>query len=217
MKALNNILESLDKTFESKSKNEIQMIIAMVFIAIGALSYLLFLPPAEKEYQASVKKKEKLQKSIRKHTEYLKGITVNGDRNYYVKKYDNDIKLLETKVETTNNDINFINGKLDGLSEMLFNKKSWSKFLNSLTHKAKAQDVYIDYIENNYVDNNGSFGHVLQISVGCNGEYKNIIKFINQIEKSVLVTDVYGSHIYLEDNNTVMAADVNISVWGINH
>jgi len=217
MKALNNILESLDKTFESKSKNEIQMIIAMVFIAIGALSYLLFLPPAEKEYQASVKKKEKFQKSIRKHTEYLKGITVNGDRNYYVKKYDNDIKLLETKVETTNNDINFINGKLDGLSEMLFNKKSWSKFLNSLTHKAKAQDVYIDYIENNYVDNNGSFGHVLQISVGCNGEYKNIVKFINQIEKSVLVTDVYGSHIYLEDNNTIMAADVNISVWGINH
>jgi len=217
MKALNNILESLDKTFESKSKNEIQMIIGMVFVAIGALSYLLFLPPAEKEYQASVKKKEKLQKSIRKHTEYLKGITVEGDPNYYVKKYDNDIKLLETKVETTNNDINFINGKLDGLSEMLFNKKSWSKFLNSLTHKAKAQDVYIDYIENNYVDNNGSFGHVLQISVGCNGEYKNIIKFINQIEKSVLVTDVYGSHIYLEDNNTVMAADVNISVWGINH
>ena len=217
MKALSNILESLDKAFESKSKNEVHMIIGMVFLAIGYISYALFLPPAESEYKATLKKKENLQKSIIKHTEYLKGITVNGDRNYYVKKYDNDIKLLETKVETTNNDINFINGKLDSLSEMLFNKKSWSKFLNSLTHKAKAQNVHLDYIENNYVDNNGSFGHVLQIAVGCNGEYKNIVKFINQIEKSVLVTDVYGSHVYLEDNNTIMSADINISVWGINH
>ena len=40
---------------------------------------------------------------------------------------------------------------------------------------------------------------------------------MNQLEKSVLVTDIYGSHLYLESNDTRVAADINISVWGINN
>jgi polyribonucleotide nucleotidyltransferase len=55
------------------------------------------------------------------------------------------------------------------------------------------------------------------MSVGCEGEYKNIAKFINRLEKNVLVTDIYGSHIYMDKNSTTTIADINISVWGVNH
>jgi hypothetical protein len=79
------------------------------------------------------------------------------------------------------------------------------------------QNVKIEYIDNHYIDSNGSFGHILEISVGCEGEYKNIAKFINQLEKNVLVTDVYGSDIYLDENASTTLADIKISVWGINH
>jgi len=88
--------------------------------------------------------------------------------------------------------------------------------LNSITKQAKKQEVNINYIENNYVNNDGSFGHVLQISVGCSGQYKQIVKFVNQLEKAVLVTDIYGSHLYLDKNDTMVSADINISVWGVN-
>ena len=217
MKAWINILNKLDKAFESKSSNEKNMIFGMIFISIGYLAYALFLPYAEERYEQSVRNKETLQRNIITHQEYLKSITFNGDREFYIKKYNNEIKELEKKINKTNEKIGFIVSKLEDLSTLLFNKESWSKFLNSITHKAKVQKVNINYIENNYVDNDGSFGHVLQISVGCNGEYKNIVKFMNQLEKSVLVTDIYGSHLYLENNDTTVAADINISVWGINH
>jgi len=217
MKAWINILNSLDKVFESKSSNEKNMIFAMIFIAIGYLAYALFLPYAEERYDQSVRKKETLQRSIITHKEYLKGITFNGDREFYIKKYSAEIEGLEKKINTTNEKIGFIETSLEDLSALLFNKESWSKFLNSITHKAKVEKINIKYIENNYVNNNGSFGHVLQISVGCDGQYKNIVKFMNQLEKSVLVTDIYGSHLYLESNDTRVAADINISVWGINH
>ena len=217
MKAWIDTLNSLDEFFEPKSDNEKWMAIGMVFVVIGYLAYSLFLPYAEDRYNASDREKKKLQKSIITHKEYLNSITINGDREFYVKKYDRDIKVLKKKIVNSNDDISFISSSLEELSGLMFNKENWSKFLNSIAQQAKKQSVNINYIENNYVDNNGSFGHVLQISVGCDGSYKNIAKFMNQLEKNVLVTDIYGTHIYLDNNDTTTAADINISVWGINH
>ena len=217
MKAIVNILNSLDEFFDAKSQNEKWMMILMVTVVIGYISYSFFYPFAEDKYKVAQNKNNSLKKSIATHTQYLQSISQNGDRNYLVKKYDSDIKKLNEQIDTTNDNISFIMTNLDELSPLLFNKKSWSKFLNSITKQAKKQLVKINYIENNYVDNNGSFGHVLQIGVGCSGSYKNIVKFMNQLEKSVLVTDIYGSHLYLDKNDTIVSADVNISVWGVNH
>jgi hypothetical protein len=217
MKAWIDLLNKLDDFFEPKSDNEKWMTIGMIFVVIGYMAYSLFLPYAEDRYNASDREKKKLQKSIITHKEYLKSITINGDREFYIKKYDRDIKVLKKKIVNSNEDISFISSSLEELSDLMFNKENWSKFLNSIAQQAKKQSVNINYIENQYVDNNGSFGHVLQISVGCNGSYKNIAKFVNQLEKNVLVTDIYGTHIYLDQNDTTTAADINISVWGINH
>ena len=217
MKALVNFLDGLDNYFEYKSENEKWMMIAMVTLIIGYVSYSFFYPFAEEKFNLAQNKNKSLQKSIANNNQYLQSISQNGDRNYMVKKYDNDIKNIEKKIDLANDEISFISTNLDELSPLLFNKESWSKFLNSITKQAKKQSVNINYIENNYVDNNGSFGHVLQIGVGCSGSYKNIIKFMNQLEKSVLVTDIYGSHIYLDREDTIVSADINISVWGVNH
>jgi len=217
MKEIVNILNRLDDYFELKSENEKWMMIGVLTLVIGYLSYTFFYPFAEEKYNRAQKTNQSLEKSIRTSKEYLQSITLNNDRDYYVKKYDNDIKNLNKNIESANDDISFISISLEELSPLLFNKKSWSKFLDSVTKEAKGQEVNINYIENNYVENNGSFGHVLQISVGCSGSYKNIVKFVNLLEKSVLVTDVYGSNIYLDKNDTVVSADINISVWGVNH
>ena len=100
---------------------------------------------------------------------------------------------------------------------MLFNQKSWSRFINSITDKAEVQNVDIAYINNHFADNNGSFGHVLEIAVGCKGEYKNIVKFMNELEQNVLVTDIFETKFALDDNSSEIIANIHISVWGINH
>ena len=217
MKAWINLLNDLDGFFGAKSENEKWMLIGMVFVVIGYMSYSFFLPYAEEQYMQSVRKKETLQKSIMNNKQYLQGITVAGDRDFYIKKYDKKIVHLKKSITGMHDEITFISASLEELSPLMFNKESWSKFLNSITKQAKDQEVKIDYIENSYVDNKGSFGHILQISVGCHGSYKSIIKFFNKLEKNVLVTDIYGSSIYLNKEHSAIVADVNISVWGINH
>lgn len=240
MKFVENILESLDTYFAPKKESEKYIIILGLGAVIGYLGYLLFFDSAKSKHVRSEQTKSKLEKSIKENNDYLRSITLNEDRDYYIKKYDKDISNLNKNISSLNGKITFIDKNLKELSDMLFNKKSWSKFLNSITDRAAAQDVKIEYIKNKYVDSNISFGHVLEISVGCKGQYKSIIKFINELEQNTLVTDIYGSKFMLESNLTEenatesnsstegnetktadqdvfdIVADINISVWGVN-
>jgi len=217
MKFIEDKLEELDAYFAPKKESEKWMIILGVAGIIAYLAYAYLLPYTEEMYKKSERSKKSIQKSIVDKNTYLNSITVGGDREFYVKKYDKDIVTKKDTIVDTTNKITFIDSNLEKLSDMLFNQKSWSKFLNSITDKAAVQDVDIQYITNHYVDNNGSFGYVLEIAVGCKGEYKGIVKFMNELEQNVLVTDIYGTKFSLDTNSSDIVADINISVWGINH
>ena len=217
MKYLEDKLEALDIYFAPKKESEKWVLILGLAAVIAYLGYELLLPYTEDLYKKSERSKKSIQKSITDNNTYLNSITVGGDREYYVKKFDNDIVVKKKTIVDTTNKIKFIDSNLEKLSDMLFNQKSWSKFLNSVTHKAEIQNVDLEYITNQYVDNNGSFGHVLEIGIGCKGEYKNIVKFMNELEQNVLVTDIFQSEMVSDTNSSYTVADIHISVWGINH
>lgn len=217
MKFIEDKLEELDAYFAPKKESEKWLVILGVAGIIAYLAYAYLLPYTEDMYNKSERSKKGVQKSIQDNNTYLNSITVGGDRNFYVKKFDKDIVDKKKNIVDTNKKIKFIDNNLNQLSDMLFNQKSWSKFLNSITDKAAIQDVDIQYIKNKYVDNNGSFGYVLEIAVGCKGEYKGIVKFMNELEQNRLVTDIYGTKFSLDNNSSDIVADINISVWGINN
>ena len=217
MKFIEDNLEALDSYFAPKKESEKWLVILGVAGIIAYLAYAYLLPYTEKMYKKSETSKKSIEKSIADNNMYLNSITVGGDREFYIKKFDRDIVTKKGDVVNLNKKIKFIDANLEKLSDMLFNQKSWSKFLNSITDKAEVQNVDIQYITNKYVDHKGSFGHVLEIGVGCRGEYKGIVKFMNEIEQNVLVTDIYGTKFSLDQNTSQIVADVNISVWGINH
>jgi len=217
MKFLEDKLEALDTYFAPKKESEKWLMILGVAGIIAYIAYAYLLPYTETMYKKSESTKKSVQKSIVDNTTYLNSITVSGDREYYVKKFDRDIVTKKKNIGNINNNIKFIDKNLEKLSDMLFNQKSWSKFLNSITYKAEIQNVELEYITNKYADSQGNFGYVLEIGVGCKGEYKNIVKFVNELEQNRLVTDIYGTSFRSDQNSTKVFADINISVWGINH
>jgi len=216
MKFIEDKLEALDAYFAPKKESEKWLIIIGIAGMIWFMAYQFLLPYTEKLFQSADIELKKVEKSIQANKSYIQSISVGGDINYYVKKFDNDIEQKKKRIEHLNKKIAFIDANLNKLSDMLFNQKNWAIFLNSITDKARLQGIDIDYIENKYVDHNGSFGHVLEVSVGCRGSYRNIVKFMNEMEQNVLVTDIYGSNLRLDNNSSQVVADINISVWGIN-
>ena len=217
MKFIEDKLEELDHYFAPKKESEKWVVILMVAGIIGYLAYSFLLPYSRDLYNKSDSQRKRLEKSIVDKTTYLQSITINNDRDYYVKKYNNDIATKNKHITKIHNNIRFIDSNLEKLSDMLFNKKSWSRFLNSITGKAENNDVNLQYIDSKYADNNGSFGHVLEVGLGCIGTYKNIIRFMNELEQNVLVTDIYDTNLSLDKNSSDISAKIKISVWGINH
>ncbi len=218
MKFLEDKLEALDLYFAPKKESEKWIVILGIAGIIAYLGYELLLPYTEDLYKKSDRSKKSIQKQITDNKTYLNSITVGGDREFYVKKFDKDIVTKKGNIVEITNKIKFIDSNLEKLSDMLFNQKSWSKFLNSITNKAEVQNVDLQYITNKYVDKeHGNFGHVLEIGIGCKGEYKNIIKFMNELEQNVLVTDIFKTSFTSDTNSSNIVADIDISVWGINH
>ena len=216
MKFIEDKLEELDAYFAPKKESEKWMIILGVAGLITYLAYDFLLPYTEQMHKKSEVKKNAIVRSIKDNTTYLNSITVHGDRDYKVKQYSREIERKKKQIGKQKEKIAFIDSNLNKLSDMLFNQKNWSIFLNSITDKAEIQNVNLSYIRNKYVDSNGSFGHVLEVGVGCKGDYKSIVKFMNELEQNVLVTDIYGTNMKMDQNSSNIIADINISVWGIN-
>lgn len=215
MKYIADKLEEMDKSFAKKKESEKWMMILGVAGIITAIAYTYLLPYSEDMYNTTDAEKTRLNKSIAEKNIYLNGITVGGDRNFYIKKYDRDIKNKKSNISSLDKKIDYINVSLDKLSPLLFNKKSWAIFLNSIAANAKINSIEIQSIRNNYTDTLGSFGHVLEVEIKGYGDFKNMVKFLNLLEQNTLVTDIYSSK--LEGSDQGINTDFNISVWGINH
>ncbi|WP_292654934.1 type 4a pilus biogenesis protein PilO [Nitratifractor sp.] len=216
MRYIEDKLESLDNYFVNKTSSEKWLIILILAGMIGYILYLYLFPYAEDRYNSSKLTQKQLQQKIAEEETYLHSITVNGDRNYYIKKFDREIAQKQKTIEDYQQRIALLDRNFQKLSEVLFNRHNWAIFLDSITSRAHANDVSILELQNHYVNDNKSFGHVLETGIKCKGKFQSIIAFINDLEQNKLVTDVYHTDIRLDPKRKTIVADLNVSVWGVN-
>ncbi|MDD5359627.1 MAG: type 4a pilus biogenesis protein PilO [Sulfurovaceae bacterium] len=215
---LENILEKLDIYLDAKQENEKNIMIYGAGLLIAFLAYYILLPIAEDRYNFTTTEKEKTQKILDEQENYMSSITVNGDKDFKVKQLSSEVAQKKQTILDLENKTNLINSSMRKLEDMIFDKKSWSTFLDSITETAYNHNISILKLDNNFTESNQTtFGHVLEIKIKCQGEYKDILKFMNDIEQNRLVTDIYGSKLKVNKKRSAILADLNISVWGINN
>ncbi len=208
-----SLTQKIDAFFESRKGSEKYLIYFSILFGVIALSYQYLFPMSEKFMKKERSKKLQIESKLQADLMYIKAMTVNGDENYYIKVFQNQIKKLKNDFQKISDKKNYLDFKIRELSYLLYNKQKWSDFLNSLTQKAEKNSVEIDYILNSFIDVTNSFGHVLEIELGCNGDYKDLIAYLNDIEQSDLVVDVYSLRMY---DSSPIKLQFKVSVWGIN-
>ena len=214
MKLLEDILEKLDNYFEGKKETEFYLMVLAVVAVVGLISYNYLIPITEKQLKKDLRTQKNLERKIHEEKSYLASVTVNGDNRYKIKKLQNEIAQLKIRYSDLKEVNEYSDYQIQTLSELLFNEKNWAKFLDSISLKAKKNHVDISLISNTFVNNKDSFGHVLEIGVECQGTYRNMIRFMNEIEESELVVDIYN--IDMESDKKIQA-NFKVSVWGINY
>jgi len=216
MSKKSDTLEEIDNYFAGKSEAEKWMYILIVAGLIGYLIYTYLYPYAHSKYEASVVRKNSLLKKLKEDEVYLQSITYNGNRNYYIEQANRDIANRKATIKEYKEKIAMLEDSFQKLSEVLFNKQNWAKFLDSITQRADKNGVDIIKIKNKYVDSNRSFGHVLEVEISCSGGFQGILAFINDLEQNKLVTDVYDANISSDTNTSSILANLKVSVWGVN-
>lgn len=206
---IEDTLQKIDNFFKEKSQKDVYIVYIMIAAVLGALAYP-FYESSEKEFNVVKEKVIQITAKIDADKIYLK---VNTEAT--VAKLEQDIKALEGELVTQKETNKYIKEKIETISSLIYDEIAWGKYLNSISIRAKEHNIKIINFTNTYsLNNDSSFGHVLDIALDVKGSYLDTVKFINSLEQSDLVVDVNNIDIKAQEAlNTKLA----ISVWGITY
>jgi len=202
-------LHKIDLALKDKPQKDIYMIYMLIVVSIFAFSYLLFWDTSLTSFKKIQKETKDIKSNIIADENYLRfnprtKITVLNDEIAKINK-----KIIETK-----NNIAYIKSKTKTISSLIYNKRTWGKYLDSISKNAQNYHVKILNFSNKYRQSANSFGHILDISISSKASFKNTIKFINSLEQSDLVVDL---HTFNMQADKILKSDLNISIWGITY
>lgn len=228
-----NFIDKLDNFYNSRKPNEVWLMVILVSALVGYLIYTL-ISPISSEYRKNQESiNSKLNSKIRADESYLRGITVNGDRNYKIKQLDKKIKENTRSLNEYRAKLRKLSIAMKKINGVLYTKDNWSKFLHNIASKAKDNNLKLFSITNIVLDQNGTkkvkkintktigekgksnnnFARVLDIDIKCQGKYGEILAFMNDLEQTKLVANVSKVKLTATEGNP--EADIKLSVWGI--
>lgn len=206
--AIENTLQKIDAFFKSKPKKDTNMIFVMIVAVSFAVAYP-FYDLSLKEFNTT---KEKVDAAI---------VKLNTDKAYLQANPQEKIAQLDMAIKKAQNDLEerietnkYIKEKIMTISSLIYNEKAWGEYLDSISINALKHNIKINYFANKYVENNESFGHVLDIDLNVSGNYSDTMNFMNSLEQSELVVDLHDFKVKAQDK---LGSKLNISVWGITY
>lgn len=209
-------LDKIDNYLSFKTQSETSLIFAGSFILIAFLSYLILFDPSEEYSNEAQDRYNQITAKLDATQAYINSISKNGDDNYEIKQQQNKLAKTKEDLEEAKKVNDYFDNKLHELSYLLFNEQNWADFLSSLTQKAKQYNVKIDKIENN--TNQLAYQkpqEVVKIVMTLQGNFKDILEYINSIEESKLVIDI--NYIDIKTQGYKLAGEIHISVWGMKY
>lgn len=215
-----NTLVKIDNYFDGKKPSEVTIMLFMALVLSGVIAYYAIIQYAEDYYDVSMSTNSQITEELNKVNTYLDSVSQNNDRNndrnFKINQKQNELKQRQNELADAKNMNQYFDNKLRELSYLIFNEQSWADFLDSLALLANKNNVKITKIVNTFKEPNAQkIEQILDINVSVDGNYKDIIGYINAIEESKLVVDVNGIDINSTDGK--LKGNMGIYIWGMKY
>jgi len=215
-----NTLVKIDNYFDGKKPSEVTLMLIMALVLSGVIAYYAVIQYAENYYDNSMLTNSQTTDELNKVNAYLDSVSQNNDRNndrnFKINQKQNELKQRQNELADAKNMNQYFDNKLRELSYLIFNEQSWADFLDSLALLANKNNVKITKIVNTFKEPNAQkIEQILDINVSVDGNYKDIIGYINAIEESKLVVDVNGIDINSTDGK--LKGNMGIYIWGMKY
>lgn len=213
-----SIFDKIDNYFGAKSDSEASMVMGVVALAIGGLLMFAFFSDT-KEYKE--KQESRLQTAITNLNSAQSRLNTQSggtqDHEFTLKQKNNELRKEENKLADLRNINAHLDAKLRDSASVTFNQERWAAFLDNLSKNAETDNVKIYSIESEQKSIQGNEPQeVLKVTMDIEGKFNNVLKYINDIEESVVVVDVNGLDINATKDSKV-GGKLKISVWGMEY
>ena len=120
-----------------------------------------------------------------------------------------------SKLQELNNTNQYVDRKLENLTYLLFNEQAWADFLNKITALAKQYNINVIKLTNSVQDVSvREVKEAVTIELQFNGSFKHILQFINAIEESRMIIDIYELNLIQKET---LEGDLKIAIWGMRY
>jgi len=203
-----NYLYALDQSLAPKSDRDKNMLFGMIFAGLFAFSYLVLWEGSEADFKASHEKAVAMGTALSNDKQYLE---VNPPEK--ITQIEEETKKIALERQHYIDYNTYIKDQLEQVSYLYYDESVRGACLASISNYARVYNVKLNQFGNApSADNNSSFGHVLDIALSSDGDFKNTLKFINALEKSDLVVDLHTINMFADKK---LKSDLKLSVWGI--
>lgn len=213
-------LDKIDNYFETKSDSEANLYMLMAFLVVGGLLLLAFFTPAktyQEDQQGRLDTATNELSAANMELSRLSGGT--EDHDFEIKKQNKLLRDEESKLAERQNLNAYLDTKLRESTSVTYNQERWATFLDSLSKNAEVDNVKILSIDSEQKNINGNEPQeVLDITLDIEGRFNNILKYINDIEESVVVVDVKGLDVNVTSaDDKKIGGKLKVSVWGMEY
>lgn len=216
MNSLDTLLDKIDLYFQGKKSSETYLLFTMAFALVGFLFYSYLFPVTERMLNQTMRNAKEVERKLHDEQAYLASVSRDGDSTFLIRKVKTDIENAKLLLEKTTYTNAYVDNKLKELSYLLFNDENWAKFLNSIAQLAQKYAVHIKVIENKINEPSiQKIEQILSLKVDFSGTFANTMKFMNAIEESELVVDIYELNCTGHQKN--IEGQFNIAVWGMKY
>ena len=211
-----NTLTKIDNYFDEKKPSEVTMMLIVAFFLSVAIAYYAVIPYAQNYYDESIMENDRVTQDLNKVNSYLSTVSQGNDRNFMINKKQNELLQQQNKLADAQNMNQYFDNKLKELSYLIFNEQSWADFLDNLAFLANKNNVKITKIINTFKEPNAQkIEQVLDVNISVDGDYRDIVSYINAIEESKLVVDV--NNIDINSTNGKLRGNMGIYIWGMKY
>ena len=213
-----SIFDKIDNYFGAKSDSEASTVMGVVALAIGGLLMFAFFSDT-KEYKE--KQESRLQTAITNLNSAQSRLNTQSggtqDHEFTLKQKNNELRQEKNKLADLRNINAHLDAKLRDSASVTFNQERWAAFLDNLSKNAETDNVKIYSIESEQKSIQGNEPQeVLKVTMDIEGKFNNVLKYINDIEESVVVVDVNGLDLNATKDSKV-GGKLKISVWGMEY
>lgn len=215
-----NTLTKIDNYFDGKKPSEVTLMLIMALVLSGVIIYYAIVEYAQDYYDSSISTNSQTTEELDKVNAYLDSVSQNNDRNndrnFKINQKQNELTQIQNELTDAKNMNQYFDNKLKELSYLIFSEQSWADFLDNLALLANKNNVKITKITNSFKEPNAQkIEQVLDINVSVDGDYRDIISYINAIEESRLVVDV--NNIDINSTNGKLRGNMGIYIWGMKY